>query len=183
MAYKAVDAVDFAKGQSARYRDGQCWTLIEDAVTGNGGKSSRGLTPNFSKVSSYVWGRPVTIADLQVGDVLQFSNYSWIRTVTVDVTRPDGSGTTDSKDTGAVRGKPQHSAIVSEVVSPGVVKAVEQNIPDGQGWVQVVELVLLAPETRREEVRQPTSKGDIVTVTTTTDVVKNPPKYYRPMDA
>ncbi|MEI2684814.1 MAG: hypothetical protein V9G14_04490 [Cypionkella sp.] len=183
MAYQAVAAVDFAKGQSARYKDGQCWTLVEDAVTLNGGKSSKGLTPNFSKVSSYVWGRPITIAALQVGDVLQFSNYSWIRTVTVDVTRPDGSGTTDSKDTGAVRGKPQHSVIVAEVVSPGVVKAVEQNIPDGQGWVQVIELVLLAPAESREELRQSTSKGDIVTVTTTTDVVKNPPKCYRPMDA
>ena len=183
MAYKAPAAVAFAQKQSARYKDGECWTLIEDTITLNGGKSSKGLTPNFSKISSYVWGKPIPVSALQVGDVLQFSNYSWTRTTVIDVTNPDGGGPTDSKDSETVRGKPQHSALVIAVVSPGIVKVIEQNIPAGVGWVQTVEMVLTAPPERRVEQRSTTSKGDIVTVTTTTDVVKNPPKCYRPIDA
>jgi len=92
MAYNANNAVIFATGKSGRYGDGECWTLVEDAVVGAGGKSSRVLTPNFSATSSYVWGTVVQPSGLQPGDVLQFSNYSWTRTVEVDVTNPDGSG-------------------------------------------------------------------------------------------
>ncbi|MFT4151793.1 MAG: hypothetical protein QM656_16450 [Paracoccaceae bacterium] len=183
MPYDANNAVAFARRPTGRYRDGECWTLIEDAVTGNGGRSSRGLTPNFSPSASYVWGTAIAINALQAGDVLQFSHYRWTRSVTVDVTNPDGSGSTDTQDHAEVRGDPQHTAMVVRVVSAGIVEVVEQNIPRVTGPVQVVQLVLTAPATRTETTRSPNGSGQTVTVTTTTDTVSNPPRCYRPISA
>ena len=42
MPYVATNAIAFAQRQTGRYRDGECWTLVEDAVVGAGGRSSRG---------------------------------------------------------------------------------------------------------------------------------------------
>lgn len=192
MAYDALAAVAFANrqitsdvlGQAARYLDGECWTLVENAVTGNGGKSSKLLTPGFSKSSSYVWGKSVPIATLQPGDVLQFNNYSWTRTTKTDVVNADKSERHDSKEVFQDRGSPQHSAVVIEVVSTGIVKVIEQNIPEGWGPVQITELVLIAPAQRRSETREQVKDGGVnVTTTTISDSVKNAPKCYRPVDA
>ncbi len=183
MAYIAANAVSFAESQSTRYKSGECWILVEDALILNGGKSSIGQTPNFSKNSAYIWGRSINIAALQAGDVLQFSHYSWVRTTEVEFTKLDKGGSIDSKDVEVVRGEPQHSALVVKVISAGIVKVIEQNIPAGKGWVQTVDMVLVAPPVSREEKRDKRADGDYITVTTVTDVVKNPPKCYRPVDA
>jgi hypothetical protein len=183
MPYNAASAVAFAQNQTGRYRDGECWTLIEDAVTGAGGRSSRVLTPNFGPTSSYVWGTVVQVSGLQAGDVLQFANYSWTRSITVEVSNPDGSGSTDTSDTTQDRGTPQHSAMVVRVVSSGIVDVVEQNIPRGSGPVQTFRLVLVAPAPATTTTREPSGDGHIVTVTTTTDRVVNPPRCYRPINA
>ena len=65
MAYNGPNAVAFAQRQSGRYGDGECWTLMEDAVVGAGGRSSRGQTPHFSPTASYVWGTVVAAGSLQ----------------------------------------------------------------------------------------------------------------------
>ena len=62
MPYTAAAAVAFAQRQSGRYGDGECWTLVEAAVTGAGGKSSIPQTPNFGPNVSYVWGAATTLA-------------------------------------------------------------------------------------------------------------------------
>lgn len=183
MAYNANNAVVFATGKSGRYGDGECWTLVEDAVVGAGGKSSRVLTPNFSATSSYVWGTVVQPSGLQPGDVLQFSNYSWTRTVEVDVTNPDGSGSVNTTDALESRGSPQHSALVVRVIGAGMVEVVEQNIPGGSGPVQTIQLLLVAGAPSVVTTRTPSAAGVTVTVTTTTDTVLNPPRCYRPQDA
>lgn len=183
MPYNAATAVAFAQRPIGRYRDGECWTLVEDAIVGAGGRSSRGQTPNFGPNASYVWGTVVQVNALQAGDVLQFNRYDWTRTVTVDVTNPDGSGSEDTTDAQEFRGMPHHSAIVVRVVSLGIVEVVEQNIPPVTGGVQTVELVLTAPAARTTTTREPSGTGFIVTVTTTTDQVVNPPRCYRPISA
>lgn len=183
MTYIAANAVAFAQRQTGRYRDGECWTLVEDAVVGAGGKSSRGLTPNFSAQSSYVWGTAVLISALQAGDVLQFTRYSWTRSITVDVSNPDGSGSVNTTTQQEVRGAPNHTAMVVRVVSPGLVEVVEQNIPTATGPVQTLELVLTAPAPSTETTRVPGRDGATVTVTTTSDAVTNPPRCYRPISA
>ena len=183
MPYSATNAVAFAGRQNGRYRDGECWTLVEDAVVGAGGRSSRGQTPNFGPNASYVWGTVVQAAALQAGDVLQFSRYSWTRTVVVDETNPDGSGSVGETSTEQGRGTPQHTAMVVRLVSPGIVEVVEQNIPGGSGPVQTIELVLSTQPPRIVRTQQAVAGGMRVTVTTTTDRVVNAPRCYRPISA
>jgi hypothetical protein len=183
MPYSATDAIAFAQRQVGRFEDGECWTLVEKALIGAGAKSSRVLTPNFSATSAYVWGTAVQLSAVQAGDVLQFSRYVWDKSVTVDVTNPDGSGSVDTQNQQENRGDPQHSALVVRVVSPGVVEVVEQNIPRNTGPVQTVELVLVAPPPSTVTTRVPQGTGSVVTVTTTTHSIRNPPTCYRPTNA
>lgn len=184
MSYTAANAVSFCQRQIGRYRDGECWTLMEDAVVGAGGRSSRRLTPNFSATASFVWGTAVATSALQAGDVLQFSGYSWTRTTVTDVTNADGSGSNDEVSATETRGDPQHSAMVVRVVSPGVVDVIEQNVPRLTGNVQTVTLVLTAPAARVTTTRTPNGTGgETVTTVTITDSVRNPPRAYRPVSA
>jgi hypothetical protein len=183
MAYNATSAVSFCQRQIGRYRDGECWTLMEDAVVGNGGRSSRGLTPHFSAHASFVWGTVVAIGSLQAGDVLQFSGYSWTRTTATEVANADGSGSTDETFATEGRGSPQHSAMVVRVISPGVVEVVEQNVPRITGNVQTVTLVLRAGEPQVTVSRVPARGGENVTTVTVTDSVTGAPRCYRPIAA
>jgi hypothetical protein len=185
MPYSATDAIAFCQRQSGRYDDGECWTLIENAVVGAGGRSSRGQTPHFSRTSSYVWGTTVAAGSLQAGDVLQFSGYSWTRTTVTDVTHADGSGSVNESFATEVRGTPQHSAMVVRVISTGVVEVIEQNIPRTTGPVQTVTLVLIPPAAPVvTTTRTPNgSGGHTVTTVTVTDVVSSVPRCFRPIDA
>ncbi len=185
MPYSATAAIAFCQSQTGRYRDGECWTLMEDAVVGAGGRSSRGQTPHFSPTASYVWGTAVAAGSLQAGDVLQFSGYSWTRTTVTDVTNADGSGATDEASATEGRGSPQHSAMVVRVVSTGVVEVIEQNVPRTTGPVQTVTLVLIPPAAPAvTTTRTPDgSGGQTVTIVTVTDVVSGTPRCYRPIAA
>jgi hypothetical protein len=183
MPFVAATAIAFAQRQAGRYRNGECWTLVEDAVVGAGGQSSVGQTPNFGPNASYVWGALVNVNALQAGDVLQFSNYSWRMSTTTDVTNPDGSGSTDTQFRQETRGAPNHSALVVRVISAGIVEVVEQNIPPGTGPVQTIQLVLVAPPANTVTTRQASAAGITVTITTTTHTVSGAPRCYRPNSA
>jgi hypothetical protein len=184
MPYNAANAIAFCQRQIGRYGNGECWTLVEDAVVGAGGRSSRTLTPHFSARSSYVWGTAVPVNGLQAGDVLQFSGYSWTRTTRTRVTNPDGSWTSNDRFRTETRGSPQHSALVVRIVSAGIVEVIEQNVPGLTGPVQTVMLVLSAQAARTTTTRTPhISGGETVTEVTVTDTVTNPPQRYRPMGA
>lgn len=196
MPYSAEKALAFVKQKSGRYRDGECWTLVEDAIVQAGGTSSKTLTPNFSPASSFVWGTVVQASALKAGDALQFSGYKWLRTIVTDITMPpnhEKGGDVVTTYEEATRGEPQHSALVVNVVSPGIVDIIEQNIPPTTGPVQTFRLVLTArpkSETVTRETIQyldagdPEKKrmltGDIVTKVTITETVQSPPKCYRP---
>lgn len=180
MPYDASKALTFAQGKSGRYSDGECWTLMEDAVVGAGGKSSKKLTPNFSASAAYVWGDPVAPAAVQPGDVLQFTGYDWRRSVTTDITNPDGSGSFDTRDQQELRGLPQHSAMVVRVITSGVVEVIEQNIPPTTGPVQTVQLVLIPRPKSETTTRETTPDGVVVTKVTITETVSHPPRCYRP---
>jgi hypothetical protein len=184
MPYTAANAISFSQRQTGRYRDGECWTLIEDAVVGAGGRSSRVLTPRFSAHASFVWGTVVAVTALLPGDVLQFSRYSWTRTTRTEVTNPDGSGSTDEAFRTETRGAPQHTAMVVRVVSSGIVEVIEQNVPSVTGNVQTVTLALSASPRRVTTTRTPVpGGGETVTTVTVTDTVTNPPRCYRPIAA
>jgi hypothetical protein len=181
MPYTATSAIAFCQRQSGRYRDGECWTLMEDAVVGAGGRSSRTLTPRFSPAASFVWGTVVAVGNLQPGDVLQFSGYSWTSSIRTDITNPDGSGSDDTATDTQSRGDPQHSAMVVRVVSAGIVDIIEQNVPRTSGPVQTRQLVLIAPQPATVTTRTPDGAGgETVTIVTTSHVVTSPPRCYRP---
>jgi hypothetical protein len=180
MPYTATDAVAFAQRPTGRYKDGECWTLMEDAVVASGGKSSIGLTPNFGKDVSYVWGTAVNVMALAPGDVLQFVRYVWRKATRVDVNGPEGTSFSENYwDEG--RGLPHHSAMVVRVVSAGVVEVVEQNIPPTTGPVQTVELVLVAPATSTSVTQEKGKDGVITTTTKVTHQVSGQIKCYRPI--
>lgn len=184
MAYNASTALAFCRRQIGRYRDGECWTLVEDAVVAAGGRSSRILTPHFSAHASYVWGTVVPVTALQAGDVLQFGSYSWTRTIVTDVTNADGSGSNNETFATETRGSPQHSAMVESIVSPGTVKVIEQNVPPISGNVHTVTLVLSPTAPRATTTRTPNGRGgETVTTVTVTDTVTGVPRCYRPIGA
>ena len=193
MPYDATKAIATAQAPVGRYKDGECWTLMEDAVVGAGGKSSKVLTPKFAPDASFVWGAAVSIANLKPGDVLQFSGYKWAQTSVVDtifVPKDDQNPNTTETVPGPVeyRGLPQHSAMVVQDISAGVVDVVEQNIPAVTGPVQTVRLVLIAgpPKMTSEVMEFETAINNVPTKvtrtirTTTTEIVSFPPKCYRP---
>ncbi|GLS88558.1 hypothetical protein GCM10010873_35320 [Cypionkella aquatica] len=176
MPYTPATAVAFAQRQTGRYGDGECWTLVEAAITGAGGKSSIPQTPKFGPNVAYVWGDVVEVPQLRAGDVVQYQNYVWTQTTRIDVSSPEGTSFSENSRTEG-RGLPHHSGLVVRVVSTGIVEVVEQNIPPRSGPVQTVQLVLSAPPA--STVRE--TSGATVTVTTTTHSVSGAVRCYRPI--
>jgi hypothetical protein len=183
MPYVANTALTFAQRQINRYKNGECWTLVEDAIVGAGAKSSIGLTPKFGKNVSYIWGTPVNIVSLRPGDVLQFQSYVWRKTTRIDVSSAEGSKfSEDFFD--QVRGKAHHSALVVRVVSAGIVEVIEQNIPPVTGKVQTVELILIPPAPTMDTQFTRDSEGKVIatTITKVTHEVSGDINCFRPMD-
>ena len=193
MPYDPTKAIATAQAPIGRYRDGECWTLIEDAVVGAGGKSSKTLTPRFSPAASFVWGTTVAIANLQPGDVLQFSGYKWAQSRRIETTflpkhadNPDTAETVPGDE--QTRGSPQHTAMVVTVISAGVVDVVEQNNPAVTGPVQTLRVTLIAgPAAVTSDVlafetaiNGTTTKVIRTIKSTTTETVTAPPRCYRP---
>jgi len=86
---------------------GECWDAAETAIT------SIGAARPGSAL--YVWGSVVQQADLQPGDILQFSQF------TVRVTQGDGSWNEQTF------GAPRHTAVVESINSDGSVNLLHQN--------------------------------------------------------
>ena len=176
MADINAQVLAFAQRQSGRYRDGECWTLVEDSIVRSGGVSSRTQTPRFGTQSDYIWGTLVTLGALRPGDVLQFRNYSWRTVTNTRITQSNGDWDTSSST--ETRGRSHHSAIVVQVLNSGGVNVIEQNIPAGSGAVQTVALLFSAGPPRTT--RTTDALTGAVVETTVTDTVTNPPRAYRP---
>ena len=86
---------------------GECWDAAENAI-----KDIGAARPGSDL---YVWGSVVQQADLQPGDILQFSQF------TVTVTQDDGSWAQNTF------GAPRHTAIVESINSDGSVNILQQN--------------------------------------------------------
>ncbi len=149
--------------------DGECWTLAENAVVSSGGQSSRDQTPNFGPNSNYVWGTSTQLSNLAGGNILQFRNYSWTRTITVKVIFEDGSWSENTSTQSQTR--PHHTAIVSSAGSSGNVEVIEQNAPVGSK-VHRTDLCLTSNAARKvttqEQRRHSNGQMQNATVETTT---------------
>jgi hypothetical protein len=139
--------------------DGECYTLVNNALQNAGARSA----PDYGAITpdaDYVWGAVVSLSDLRPGDIIQFRDYRYDRTV--ETTHPDGSSETET-DT---QEREHHTAIVERVDGNGAATVLEQNAPDG------------APVTRRQlffSNRTETDGGR-----TTTIQVQGQLWYYRP---
>jgi hypothetical protein len=111
--------------QGQRVGDGECFTLTDRALRNAGARSAADfgqVTPN----ADYVWGTPVTLANLQPGDVIQFRDYEFTKRTVIE--RDDETVTRDEAGD-----RPHHTAIVESVGGNGVVTVLEQNAPEGSG--------------------------------------------------
>ena len=127
----ADQIVGFARRQQgSRVGKGECFDLADQALRGAKAKSAADYG-KISRNADYTWGTPVTLADLQPGDVIQFRNYIYTSTV---VTKTDKETTTDEVDVD----RPHHTAIVESVGDNGAVTVLEQNAPDGSPVARTV---------------------------------------------
>jgi hypothetical protein len=121
MADRIVSYASRKRGE--RDGDGECYTLVNRALRAAGARVAAdygSVTPD----ADYVWGTPVTQAELQPGDIIQFRDYTYSRVSVTD----DDTGTTTDEEEGE---RPHHTAIVQSVGSGGVVTVWEQNAPEG----------------------------------------------------
>jgi hypothetical protein len=110
-----------SRHHGARIGDGECYTMVDQALSGAHAKSARdfgSITPD----ADYVWGTPVTLSGLQPGDVIQFRDYSYDRHT--DIEESHGTRFEDRSE-----GRPHHTAIVKSVDGNGAVTVWEQNSP------------------------------------------------------
>ena len=119
----AEQIVSFARGRRGRQvGDGQCFALADSALRGAGARSAADYG-RVTPTADYEWGAPVSLGDLQPGDVIQFRDYSYTRTVVTE----DSRGTTTEEHS---EDRPHHTAIVESVGSDGAVTVLEQNAPE-----------------------------------------------------
>jgi hypothetical protein len=120
MADRIVSYASLRLGE--RVGDGECFTLVDRALRSAGAKSAADygeVTPD----ADYVWGSAVGLSDLRPGDVIQFRDYRFERTV--ETTNSEGTTTTTENEE-----RPHHTAIV-EAVDGSVATVLEQNAPEG----------------------------------------------------
>ena len=101
---------------------GECWDAAENAI--------RDIGAARPGTALYVWGSVVQQADLQPGDILQFSQF------TVTVTQADGSWAQNTF------GAPRHTAIVESINSDGSVNILHQNYSGARNVTQLANVFL-----------------------------------------
>ncbi|WP_353722895.1 hypothetical protein [Dyadobacter sp. 676] len=107
--------------------NGECWTLAERALQSAGARTSTEIMGRIGPDDNYVWGDAVTAASLEVGDIIQFRNYSF---------RFEGSDGSWSEES-----RPHHTAIVASIDTSGAVEVFECNV-NGSKKVQRNRLYL-----------------------------------------
>jgi len=112
--------VTFARDRIGRSTgSGECFDLVDQALRNAGAKTAADfgtVTPN----ADYVWGNPVSLAEARPGDIIQFRNYRYDRTM-----KTDSSTDTDFQE------RPHHTAIVERIDGDGAITVLEQNVPEG----------------------------------------------------
>lgn len=162
----------FASGRlGQQVGDGECFALADQALRSRSLKSAS----DFGAVSAnadYIWGREVPLSQAQVGDVIQFRNYTFDESIHTETTRPDGSGSYN--DVSRSESRPHHTAIVASIGSNGELMVYEQNI-GGQRVVLHNRLlfssVTIGPNS--------TTVDGVTTTVTRTVTVSGTVKFYR----
>lgn len=106
-----------------RVGDGQCFALADLALRRAGAKTAADYGPVVPD-ADYVWGSEVSLAGVKPGDIIQFRDYRYDKSVVIE----DAKGV-DKKT--SFEERPHHTAIVERVGADGVVTVLEQNSPEG----------------------------------------------------
>jgi hypothetical protein len=177
----------FASSKSGQQvGDGECFALADAALKNANAKSAA----DFGAVTAdadYVWGTAVIVSQVQMGDILQFRNFTFtIKTVTKTTTKyADGSTDWDSNENTQSVSRPHHTAVVSSGGAQGIVQALEQNVaPPGETQnvkkVQSTEYRLANDQSKTKEVKR--EGGNTIEIeTTTTITVSGKVLAYRPV--
>lgn len=151
--------------------DGECFALADLALRSISVKSASDFG-TISANADYIWGREVTVSQAQVGDVIQFRNFSYSETTRTDITRSDGSSEWSEQNHSESR--PHHTAIVASTGSNGELMVYEQNVA-GQRFVLHNRLqfsaVTIGPVS--------TTANGVTTSITRTITVTGSAKFYR----
>ena len=139
--------------QGERVGDGECFALADSALRSADARSAADYG-TITAHADYVWGRAVTLADLQPGDVIQFRNYRYEREI-VEETR---DGTATRQDT---QSRPHHTAIVLSVGSNGAVTVWEQNSPRRSPVVRTELFFRTGTSTEGSRTTTITVRGDV----------------------
>jgi hypothetical protein len=126
MAAPVGDAiVGFAKRKMGHHvGDHECFALADQALKNAGAFSAA----DFGEVTAdadYIWGTQIQLDALQAGDILQFRDYRYDRTIRTD--SADGS----FREFSDFQERPHHTAVVEQVGEHGAVTVLEQNAPRG----------------------------------------------------
>jgi hypothetical protein len=140
----------WARGQVGKQiGDGECWTMADRALRQAGARSSS----TQGKNDDYEWGDPISLKDIQPGDILQFRDYVVVTTTETEASAPDGWGGAGEDHDRRVRG--HHTAIVDAILGPNEIRILEQHVKPLGPKVQVHTIPLrgatLLPKTTYED--------------------------------
>lgn len=129
-----------SRNRGDRVGNGECFTLVDRALRGAEARSAADYG-TITPTADYVWGASVSVSELRPGDVIQFRDYSYERTIVTE--------TADATDTQEdEQSRPHHTAIVASVDGDGAVTVWEQNSPVGSA-VRRVQLFFSSGTTTR----------------------------------
>jgi hypothetical protein len=115
--------------QGRQVGDGECFALADNALASAGARSAASYG-EISPDADYVWGRPVSLSQLQPGDVLQFRNFRIVKRITTLQQTPDAQVVrSESED---IEERDHHTAVVERNFGDSV-SIFEQNVePEGR---------------------------------------------------
>jgi len=131
--------------QGRQVGDGECFDLADAALTANGARSAAAYGA-ISPDADYVWGRPVSLAQLQPGDILQFRNFHIVKRMTTTVRMPGGQLSRSESEEEEERD--HHTAIVERSFGDSV-SIFEQNV-EPAGRVVQRNRIAIASHTENE---------------------------------
>ena len=169
--------------------DGECWTLVNDALNEKGAKDSYDFGA-VSKTADYVWGTEITdFKTLQPGDILQFKDFVEHDATVVDITFKDGGGFVEGDADAPVPTKrPHHSAIVnSSPDGEGRIEILEQNFGSigkkvQKNTIHTKDLIKPTETTNETHYNEDSKKNEVATVKRTVKItITGTLKAYRPV--
>lgn len=166
---------------------GECFDLADQALTAAGFKSAAAYG-KITPTANYKWGTWKNQGSAASGDVIQFLNYRYAKTVKVVTEKDTGKGIQiDEQETYEEQSRPHHTAIVESVATDeegktfGAAVVLEQNVENVKSVVRNTLYFKSGKlETTKTVKNTDPKKKDTVIKTTTTVTVTGTASFYAP---